>query len=100
MEEPEKAEHETAAVATQERAPTPAAEEAAHRPKPFESRKARKNEPPQVLAATEDRARHDSVEALPLHMWVKAATQPDDAGAAADWTRELLRKPSKAETDG
>jgi hypothetical protein len=59
-----------------------------------------KDEPPEVVAAAEDQARLDSGEALPVHMWVKAAMQSDDAGAAADWPHELLRKPGKAEVDG
>ncbi len=49
--------------------------------------------PRQVVATTENGARDNSVEALPLHKWVKAATQSYDADAATDWTRELLRKP-------
>ena len=125
-EEVEEDAHETAATAKQERASTLAAEDVAHiaegpvgsgrahgRPKAAESvvqdvagapeqvlGEAGQEKPRQVVATPEDGARDNSVEALPLHKWVKAATQSDDADAATDWTRDLLRKPGKTEADG
>jgi hypothetical protein len=52
---------------------------------------------PQQVVAPAQEACDNSEHGLPLHKWVQAASQPDDAGAAADWPHKLLRrKPDNA----
>ena len=51
-----------------------------------------------VVATAEQPAGRNSTEGLPLYERIEAATQPDEATARVDWTRELLRTTKNART--
>ena len=54
--------------------------------------------PRESAAAAGEQPVDDSAEGLPLLKWVRAAAQPGNPRAAADWPHELLRKRDKPET--
>jgi hypothetical protein len=57
-----------------------------------EVREATEEAPQEVIAAQEKQAPEDITEGLPLHKWIRTATQQDGSSAAANWPRDLLRR--------